>query len=135
MKCHPLMTLNVPTVFPSDLLALDKGHLHSRVPQLLAGQVCFGEHDRESIKDITIIVSFNNLFFNQHLNDFIKARHASHVAEPADSFSITATTFHRTRLYKPLCSQSFYTWLRKHIIPQLCFCFDCLHPGGASSGR
>lgn len=34
--------------FSSDLLALNKEHLHSRVSQLLVGQVCFGEHDRES---------------------------------------------------------------------------------------
>lgn len=33
--------------FYSDLLAFNKKHLYSRVPQLLARKMCFGEHDSE----------------------------------------------------------------------------------------
>lgn len=45
----------------SDLLALNKEHLHSCVSQLLAGQMCFREHDCES-DSIYLIAYVNSLF-------------------------------------------------------------------------
>lgn len=50
-KCEMLSMSELKCLtFSSDLLAINKEYLHSRVSQLLAGQVRFGEHDRELTK-------------------------------------------------------------------------------------
>ena len=86
------MTLNV-RLFPSDLLALDKGHLHSRVPQLLAGQVCFGEHDRESFGDVTLIVSFDIILMTLFRQDTCHALLSQLTASPSQPLHFTTLVY------------------------------------------
>lgn len=99
--------------FSSDLLALHKKHLHSRVSQLLARQVRFGEHDREW-EALTLIGFSSRLFSHQLFNDLVQAKRSMLTADNNTSFSCfcsalivcTLEVFHQGIICDPLCIAS-----------------------------
>lgn len=93
--------------FSADLLALDKKHLHSRVSQLLASQVCFGEHDREW-NAFALIVSVNGSFYHQHFNWLCKGEtlDASLCCSGSAPTVGSLEVFHCAIICKPLCISS-----------------------------